>query len=168
MMRVTSTHFKQVLVGRNPRRTLLRALVLIAVLWGSSRFLVRPALTDGISMEPTVHDGSLHLIDRVTYRMRAPMAGEIVAIHTLGNRVWYLKRVLAVPGQRVAMTGGQLTVDDQPVVEPYVKLPGDWTFREMELRAGEYFVAGDNRATAIDEHLFGRVQRSDIVGRLLW
>ena len=79
----------------------------------------------------------------------------------------YMKRVLALPGERVSFMGGQLFINGQPVNEEYLRDRGSWTMPEMSLREDEYFVAGDNRKVDISYHTLGAVYRDDILGRLL-
>ena len=159
---------RRILIGRCPRRTLLRALLVAAVLTFVGRVLVRPALTRGSSMEPTVADGSFHLLNLQAYRKASPAYGDIVAIRMYGGRSMYLKRVLGVPGDRLAFEEGRLIVNDRPREEPYVRWPGPWNLEPITLGAQEYFVAGDNRSTPVEAHLIGVVQRADIAGKLLW
>jgi len=154
--------------GRRPRRTLLRGVILGLCCWGLFGFWLRPALTRGVSMEPTVADRSLHLLNLQAYRSREPARGDIVVVRTHGNRFLYLKRILGLPGETVGFRQGALRVDGEVRSEPYVRLRGQWDLDDQLLGPDEYFVAGDHRGVDIRSHLLGRVYRRDIAGSLLW
>ncbi len=78
----------------------------------------------------------------------------------------YVKRVIGLPGERVAGRGGNLFIDDRRLVEPY--LPAGLAtddFAEVTVPEGELFVLGDNRGSSFDSRKFGPIERSSVVGR---
>jgi signal peptidase I len=80
----------------------------------------------------------------------------------------YVKRIVGLPGERIAFRDGMLIVDGREVVEGYLQHPSSWTVRETRLGPDEYFVAGDNRSMLMELHDFGRVKRERIAGPLLY
>jgi signal peptidase I len=146
------------LIGRHPRRTLMRALLLALVLYGLFGRVFRLVWVDGSSMEPTIKSGTLHLINQWSYRRESPRRGDIVAIRLSGTRVMYLKRI--------RFDHGRFWVDGAPLDEPYVRIGGAWSTAEYCLEEGEYYVAGDNRSGPYRAHATGIANREDIVGRL--
>ncbi|MCX6997264.1 MAG: signal peptidase I [Kiritimatiellaeota bacterium] len=159
--------WQQLLWGRHPGRTALRAVLLAAGCWLLLRFVCLPVRVEGISMLPTIRDGSWHLANLLQYRWREPRRGELVIIRLAGHRAFYLKRVLARPGERIAFVRGQLRVDGRATAEPYLREQGDWNLPDVTLAPDEYFVAGDHRALPLAEHKAGAVRRGDIRGGLL-
>lgn len=159
---------RRIVLGRSPKRTLVRAGATAIVLVVIFRFVFTPVVTRGISMEPTIRDGSPHLVNRFRYRQHGPEPGDIVVISFAGRRMFYLKRVVAVPGERVAFDNGRLIVDGLPRSEPYLADRGDWTMPEVQLGTDEFFVAGDNRSVPIEAHKVGTVRRDKIVGGILF
>ncbi len=159
--------WKRLIVGRSPRRTLVRLgfIAVAAVLVGLA---ARPVWIQGESMEPTYHDGTLRVANLAVYRWRDPRPGEVVAIRLAGLHVMYLKRVLAVPGDTVAFRDGTLWINGEPRAEPYVVRTGAWNVAATQGKADEYFVAGDNRSMPAEYHLFGWVSRSRIAGGMFW
>jgi signal peptidase I len=156
------------LIGRNPRRTLVRLLVSATVLTLIGTQVWVPTRIVGTSMEPTLRDGSWRVVALRRYRHADPAPGDLVCIRLAGRRVAYLKRVLAVPGDRIAFDQGRLFINGHEAAEPYVRLRGgDWTLAEIVLKEGEWFVAGDNRAMPVREHVAGVVARHRIIGGLL-
>lgn len=159
---------RRVVAGRDPRRTALRTVLVALVAFLVFGRIWRPAWVDGESMAPTVADRSLRFISLLRYARRDPQRGDIVVVRLAGGRVMYLKRVLATGGDRIAFSNGVLRVNGEVWPEPYVRLPGDWTFDEMTLEPDAFFVAGDNRSLLPPAHVAGAVQRDRIAGGLLY
>ena len=81
----------------------------------------------------------------------------------------YVKRVVGLPGERVAISGGQVQINGTPLAEPYVRHRRPWDVAEVTLGPREYFVIGDNRGMSVGDHDFGRVTVDRIArqGRVL-
>jgi signal peptidase I len=159
---------QRVLVGRNLRRTLIRATIVAVVAVVVFKFILLPMRIDGQSMAPTYRSGGFNFVNRLAYLRHGPLRGDVVAIRMAGLSVMYLKRVVGLPSERVAIRQGVVQINGQPLDEPYVKQPGDWTVREFQLADGEYFVVGDNRAMRQQRHVFGVASRDRIAGKALF
>jgi signal peptidase I len=160
--------WREVLVGRRPMRTLVRVGVLILISIGVFGWVLIPVRTYGPSMLPSYESGSFHLVNRVPYLLREPARGDVVAVRLAGWRVVYIKRIVGLPGERIAFQHGTLVVNGGALHEPYVVRRADWNMPEVQLAAGEYFVVGDNRGMRMQNHEFGRVKRERIGGPLLF
>lgn len=154
--------------GRNPRVTLVRAVVLGVLLYLVGRFAFAPVHVSGLSMEPTIHDGTWRVGNKLKFLNRDPQRGELVMVKMAGWRAYYLKRVLALPGEAIAFTNGMLLINGRPQPEPYLQCGSAWNMPATRVPAGEYFVAGDNRAVPLPAHMAGLTRRGDIAGGLLW
>ena len=109
-------------VGRNPARTLVRVVVLVAVAAVVVTYGILPVRGQGPSMQPTIRDGQLLIVSRVSFALRAPRRGEVVAVRLAGDEAVLIKRILAGPGDRIGISDGQVVVNDVPIAEPYVEL----------------------------------------------
>jgi signal peptidase I len=161
----------RVLVGRHPRRTLIRILVLVAASFFVFRFILLPIRIFGISMLPTYRDNRFNLVNRWAYWRSPPQRGDIVSIQAFsGPSVMLLKRIVGLPGERVAFRQGIIYINGEPLDEPYVKNKrAPWNRKEVTLKADEYFIVGDNREMPdITMHELGEVRRSRIVGKVLF
>ena len=143
--------------------TILLALVLFLVI----NTLSARVRVENVSMKPTLQPGEFLLVNRVAYKLGDPSIGDIVVFHAPGtSEMDYIKRIVGLPGDLVRINDGTVTVNDQPLYEPYIADPpnynGEWVVPE-----GEYFVLGDNRNNSSDSHLWGFVPREDIVGKAL-
>ena len=119
-------------------------------------------------MEPTYRSGSLKFVNRLAYQRRKPARGDIVAIKLAGPHVLYVKRIIGLPGEHLAIERGQVYVNGAPLSEPYVKNRRDWDVAEVTLTAREYYVIGDNRGMRAADHDFGCVDVSRILGRVIF
>jgi len=132
------------------------------------KFVFVPVRINGLSMEPTYHHGGFTFINRLTYLTRQPRRGEIVAIRTSGLSVMFLKRIVALPNETLAIDNGVVKINGVPINESYVKTRAAWQIAPVKLSENEYYVIGDNRDVEESRHLFGRVAAERIVGRALW
>ena len=160
--------FRRIALGRHPKRTLIRIGVLTAVSVVTFGWLLTPVRVSGISMEPTYSDSTLNLVNRVVYRLREPRRGDIVAIRLAGPNVLYVKRIVALPAERVAIVNGIVEINGQPLIESYVHKRQRWNYPEVTVGPREFFVIGDNRGMRMGDHDFGRVDASRVLGRLLF
>lgn len=154
--------------GGNTRFTMIRVGVLVVACFILFRWILLPIRVDGISMEPTYHNGRLNFVNLLAYRFHEPDRGDVVSIGELGNREMYMKRIIVKPNETYAIRDGQVFIDGQPLDEPYVIFREKWNFAPTRLGPREYLVIGDNRGMAIDAHYFGRVERRHIVGKVVF
>ena len=124
----------------------------------------------GHSMEPQLHDQDQVLLDKLTYRFRNPKRYEIIVFPgPEGGDQFFVKRVIALPGETVKIAKGKVYVNNKEVKD-YSK---DHTTdpcelkSELHLKSDEYFVLGDNRNNSADsrEPSVGNIQKKDILGR---
>lgn len=140
------------------------ALVLLAV----RAFVVVPVAVQGESMAPTVTAGEVALVSHLTDVDHGLRRGDLVVFDDPQGTV-SLKRVVGLPGDRVALVDAVLEVDGRAVDEPYVdhsRITGTY-FGPVMVPAGHVLVLGDNRSQSIDSRDYGAVAVDRIVGRVL-
>jgi len=124
------------------------------------------------SMQPTLRTGETVLADMSYYRNHQPHRGDL-AIYRLPNSggALFIKRVIAIPGERVVVRRGRAIVNGRQAAEPYADF-GDptWAFNNTRLFVvprGHVFVLGDNRANSRDSRVkaHGFVPIAALVGR---
>ena len=126
------------------------------------------------SMEPTLETGEYLLADATYYHNRMPMRGEVAVYrHPTQPELYYIKRIVAVEGDRVAIKGGHAIVNGMAVEEPYVEegaAAGPFAnLPETQVPAGFVFVLGDNRAHSVDSRdtvAHGPVPLANLIGRV--
>ena len=159
---------QQIVIGRNPRRTVLRIGILIVLAVVTFRWILVPIRTDGISMRPTYEPGRIHFINRVAYLTGEPVRGDVVAVRLARGRAFYVKRIIGLPGERIAIAAGQVHIDGVPLEETYVRHRRPWDLPEITLGPTEFFIVGDNRGMNAADHEFGGVDRDRIAGKIVF
>ncbi len=130
---------------------------------------LRPGQVSGYSMEPGIDSDELVLINALAFRFASPARGDVVAFrHERSGHSIYLKRVIAIPGDRVEIDRGTVVVDGAPVREPYVRFGDDRSYAPVVVPPDAYFVLGDNRPKSDDSRAWGFVGKGDIVGRAMF
>jgi signal peptidase I len=139
---------------------LLTAIIFLILNTTTGRFQVR-----GSSMEQTLFDGQYLLISKVTYWISPPERGDVIVFHPPNNLSDdYIKRIVGLPGERVEIQNGEVSVDGVQLLEPYIANPGSYS-GVWEPGEGEYFVLGDNRRNSSDSHTWGVFPGDNIVGK---
>ena len=159
---------QRVLIGRNPKRTLVRIVILVVVSTVVFKFVLQPIRVEGVSMLPTYHDRGINLVNRLAYVFHQPRRGDVVAIRTpAGEHVMYMKRIIGLPGETVAFHRGRLYINGNPMDEPYVRFRGYWDHEPEQVGPDQYYVVGDNRDMPWAYHEKGRPTRDLIVGKVI-
>lgn len=124
----------------------------------------------GTSMEPTLYNEQVILLDRFSYTFSAPKAGDVVAFLPNGNENshYYVKRIAAVPGDTICITDGTIYVNGEALEWATDKiLDAGIAENELTLGSGEYFCIGDNANNSEDSRSanIGTVNTDYIIGR---
>ena len=135
-------------------------------------FLFRVAHVTGKSMEPTLNHGDMVVLNRFSYLFSSPRVGDIVAFpYPEDPSEFYIKRVIAVPGDTVDLQEGAFVINDSPLDDYFssetIISMGDVIF-PITIEDGRYFVLGDNRNGSMDSRFstVGTVPAQDMVGRV--
>ncbi len=127
---------------------------------------LRPGQVSGVSMEPRIDSEELVLIDALAYRFAAPERGQIVAFrHDRATRDTYIKRVIGVAGDRIAIHRGVVFRNGSAIDEPYVRFRDERTIEDVVVPQGAIYVLGDNRVQSDDSRAWGFVPFAALVGR---
>ena len=155
------------LIGRRPKRTLVRLAILVVVSFVLFGYLLLPIRVKGVSMLPTYKDNRVNFVNRLAYRRHEPQRGDVVAIRTTGLHIMYMKRIIGLPRETVAFHDGHAIIDGKILNEPYVKFSCDWEVPPEALGLDEYLFVGDNRSMPPADHFKFRGPRARIVGKIL-
>lgn len=171
-------------------------LVLALFIFVAVRSVVLNFRVDGLSMEPTLDHGEMLLVNRQMYfnvdvnsflnylplvdregqhlffPLHPPQRGDIIVFNPpISNATKpYIKRIIGMPGDTVAIRDGQVFVNGEALDEPYLNgvatsWPNGNPAREMVVPDGHYFVLGDNRNNSTDSRSFGPISESKIIGK---
>ncbi|MFA5172830.1 MAG: signal peptidase I [Candidatus Paceibacterota bacterium] len=152
--------------------TLEVALIAVVSVLVIRTYLVQPFLVSGDSMEPNFSSGNYLLVDELSYQFRKPERGEVIVFKFPGNpSVYYIKRIIGLPGEKITVKNGEVEVfsagssEGKKLEEKYIPV----NFRtsgeaDVVLKDGEYFVMGDNRMFSFDSRSWGPLPKENIMG----
>jgi signal peptidase I len=145
------------------------ALALCVVLY---LFLITPHEVVGQSMYPNFRDGEYLIANKLVYRFSDPNRGDVIIFKHSASQD-YIKRVIALPGETIALRDGSFYIngeilDESEYLASTVITNGGNALKEGEelvIPNGQYFAAGDNRPKSSDSRVFGPINKEDIKGR---
>jgi signal peptidase I len=182
---------------RSARGSLLELVTIVAVALGLAlgiqAFLVKPFRIPSESMVPTLDIGQRVLVDRVTKNFSDYDRGDVLVFkppagadsNTCGVRhsrrspcpeptdgksdTNFIKRVVAVEGDRLSVRGGRVFINGRPQEEPYARLDDACPIcnlpQEITIPVDHYFMMGDNRGASADSREWGPVPKSWVIGQ---
>ena len=131
-------------------------------------FLYQPVRVEGTSMMPRLEDQDRLFINKFVYHFAEIHRGDVVVFHYPRDpQKSYIKRVIAVPGDRLLIDDGRTYINGHLLAEPYVprKFHDTRSQDELVIQPGEFFVMGDHRSISSDSRDFGAVPRDLIYGK---
>lgn len=175
---------KKKTVGQEILSWVLTLLAAVAIAMTVRYFVFEPVRVDGHSMDTTLADKEVMLVTKPEVLLGKLKHGDVVVVRfpdrftetkirlgapidiSLSNHTLFVKRLVGLPGDVIAVQGGHLYLNDQPVDEPYVDADkfGGRDFARYTLKEDEYFVMGDNRANSNDSRSVGPLSYDMIVG----
>lgn len=136
-------------------------------------FVAEPFIVNGASMDPTFSTGQFLIVDRLTYRFEQPKRGDVIVFEYPNDpSVYYIKRIIGLPGETVSIKRGQVTITDAThpegftLDESYIDAAhSSIDTLTVDLGTEEYFVMGDNRSQSSDSRVWGPLDKDLIIGR---
>lgn len=127
-------------------------------------FVITPAIVDGGSMDNTLENGQLVLINKFIYRFDDINRFDIVVINNDADSDKIIKRVIGLPNEIIEYRDNVLYINGKRVeteigfidTEDFIAKTGE----------NEYFVLGDNRPISKDSRYFGSFKKDTIIGRV--
>jgi signal peptidase I len=134
-------------------------------------FLYQPVKVEGTSMLPRLEDRDRLFINKFVYHFEDIHRGNVVVFHYPRDpQKSYIKRVIALPGDRLRIERGEVYLNGRHLPEPYV--PDEYrdmkSMPETVIPADEYFMMGDHRSISSDSREFGPVDRELIYGKAVF
>src|SRR5216117_4536632 len=155
-------------------REVAEVVVLAVILYVGISFAVQAVHVEGLSMYATLDNNDYLIANKIDYRLHAPQRGDIVILRPpTNNTTDFIKRIIALPGERLLIRDGFVYINGRRLDEPY--LPEAWTLQTNPqpwslgdgavIPANQYFVMGDNRNKSQDSRFFGPITRDRIDGK---
>lgn len=152
---------KKETVKKNYIKEFLPYFMIILVVVLIKTFVVSPIRVNGASMDPTLNDKDVMLLDEISYRFSDIERFDIVVVKEEDE--YLIKRVIGLPGETVEYKNDKLYIDGKYVKEDF-KHKETFDF-STTLGKDEYFIMGDNRTNSTDSRVFGPISRDKIMGK---
>lgn len=124
-------------------------------------YVVSPIRVNGRSMNDTLYDKDIMLLDEISYKFSEPKRFDIVVVKYQDE--YLIKRVIGLPGEIVQYKDNKLYVDGKYVEDNHSnEMTEDF---EVKVEEGKYFVLGDNRTNSTDSRKLGAFSRKQIKGK---
>ncbi|MBF2027065.1 MAG: signal peptidase I [Oscillatoriales cyanobacterium C42_A2020_001] len=163
---------------------ILKTLGLSAVLaFGIRTFVAEARYIPSKSMVPTLQVNDRLIVDKVSYHFKDPQRGDIVVFmppdeasvvctgprnpgsSPSSSKDAYIKRIVALPGEKFEVRQGQVYINDKPLKENYLDEIPEYQYGPRVVAENSYLVLGDNRNNSCDSRYWGFVPRENIIGR---
>ncbi|WP_058485549.1 signal peptidase I [Defluviitalea phaphyphila] len=145
-------------------------IIVIIIVFFVRTFIFENTKVIGPSMEPTLLENDILIINKFEYYFTEPERGEIIVFPYKGDpSKHYIKRIIGLPGETIDIKNGVVFIDGNPLEEDYILEPmqqrGDISF-PFVVPDNTYFVMGDNRNNSSDSRYqdVGTIEKSKIIG----
>jgi signal peptidase I len=135
-------------------------------------FVAEPRFIPSESMLPTLAVGDRTIVEKLSYYSHPPHRGDIIVFvppqqlqeQGYGEDQAFIKRTIGLPGDTVEVTKGNIYVNHQLLIEPYIAEPPSYTMSPIVVPSDQLFVMGDNRNNSNDSHVWGFLPQGNIIG----
>ena len=135
-------------------------IILVLVI---KHFFFTTVIVHGSSMENTLHDKDIMILNKLSTRMGKIKRFDIVVIDNGDERL--IKRVIGLPGEEIEYKENKLYIDGKVVKDNHGGDKYTADIKAKILGPGEYYVLGDNRTNSVDSRMLGPINKKKIIGK---
>lgn len=135
-------------------------VIIIVVLIIKSN-VVAPIKVNGRSMNNTLKDGDIMILDIIGYRTSKLKRFDIVVIDN--GKDYLIKRVIGLPNEEIEYRDNKLYINGKEINDKYSK--GKTEDFRVKVDNNSYFVLGDNREDSLDSRYYGAFNKKKILGK---
>jgi len=149
----------------------LKYIVTIIIVLFVVLYVVSITQVVGDSMNPTLKDGEVLILNKFKYRFSEVKREDIVSLKYADTK-YLIKRVIGLPGEKIEIIDSKLLVNGKEYEEDYLfdeLRYKDFSVKDLgydEIPEGMYLVLGDNRVNSLDSRKIGLVKKDDIIGKI--
>lgn len=144
-------------------------IIIIIVVLFVKTYIIAPIQVNGVSMDSTLKDGDIMLLNKLQYKRHGVERGDIVVIKSRGTHI--IKRIIGLPGDSIKVEDNVLYINGKEYKEEYLDkgtVTNNFSLEELfdtdQVPKGTYFVMGDNREDSLDSRILGFIDEDDIEG----
>ena len=146
--------------------------------------IIEPRYIPSLSMYPTFDIGDQLAVEKVSKRIRPMERKEVVVFNppatfrdimdvnyganSKKSKEALIKRIVAVEGDTVQVTGGKLYINGEKQDEPFTAEDAAYEFGPVQVPTGDVLVLGDNRNHSLDGHIWGFLPTENVIGRAVF
>lgn len=165
---------------RDTAETVLGAILIALITRGA---VAEPRYIPSGSMQPTLEINDRLIIEKISNYTQEIQRGDILVFYPpdeqpkergpvdgtlrwlgLTNEEAYIKRVVGLPGESVAVHDGKVFVNGKALSETYIKEAPAYDMAPVKVPTGNLFMMGDNRNNSRDSHVWGPLPVSNVIG----
>lgn len=144
-------------------KEILSYIIIIVVVLLIKHYVITPIKVNGNSMNNTLKNKDIMILDKISYRFQEIERFDIVVIKK-GND-YLIKRVIGMPGETVEYKNNKLYINGKNIDEKFIHEKTNDFIMEDKIPDDCYFVVGDNRPVSNDSRYIGVINKKDILGK---
>ncbi|MDD2401644.1 MAG: signal peptidase I [Clostridia bacterium] len=147
---------------------ILLAIFLVVII---RTFILDNRIVPTPSMVPTIQPGDRLFVEKITHRFKELERGEVIVFvspEQSNMKEDFIKRLIGLPGDIIEIKDSTLFVNGEPLDEPYLAEPMQYSLTERKVPEGKFFALGDNRNRSYDSHEWGFAEITSIKGKALY
>ncbi len=155
-----------IVMKKETKKELISYAIIIIVIILIRTFIVTPVRVNGTSMDTTLKNGEIMILNKLKYKFKDIKRFDIVVVDYKGEKL--IKRIIGLPGETLKYENSILYINDEEV-EEYFKNQETLDFDIKDLNYDVipdncYIVLGDNRRDSLDSRYLGCIDKKDIIG----
>lgn len=144
-------------------KEILSYIIIIILVLLIKHYIITPIKVNGNSMNNTLKDKDIMILDKISYRFQEIKRFDIVVVKK-GND-YLIKRVIGLPGETVEYNNNKLYINGKNIDEKFIHEKTNDFIMEEKIPDDCYFVVGDNRPVSNDSRYIGVINKKDILGK---
>lgn len=153
-------------------------LIIIIIVVFVRTWIITPVIVRGDSMDETLHDGEVLILNKLNYKINNIKRYDIIVIKDKDND-YIIKRVIGLPGDKIKYKDNFLYINEKQIKKTFTEdETEDFTLEEIceitddecsdGIPQGKYLVLGDNRDVSADSRTKGLIKKEQIIGKTIF
>ena len=144
-------------------KDILSYIIVIVIVLLVKQFIITPIRVNQNSMNNTLFNKDIMILDKISYRFKQIDRFDIVVIKK--NKEYLIKRVIGLPNETVEYKNNKLYINGEIIEENFLHMETDDYNLEEKIPNDYYFVVGDNRPDSLDSRIIGLIKKDEIIGK---